>query len=154
MRESPFNCAQMPEDRVTSFTTTRVLRFGDCDPSGIAYFPAYFNHLVGVVEEFFASVGAPWPELFARQRVGTPTVKLDVTFGAPGFHGDRLDWSVSVARVGRSSLTLEHRIARDDTELWRATQVLVATSLDNHRSIPWPDAVRNGLTRFQDSHRA
>ena len=44
---------------MTAFRTQRPLRFGDCDPSGIAYFPAYFNLLVGVVEEFFASIGSP-----------------------------------------------------------------------------------------------
>ncbi len=137
-----------------AFTTTRQLRFGDCDPSGIAYFPAYFNHLVGVVEEFFGSVGAPWPELFHGQRIGTPTVKLDVTFGAPGFHGDQLDWTLRVMHVGNSSLTLSHVIHRGTTELWRATQVLVATSLETHRSHPWPDAVRAALTRHVDEPRA
>ena len=43
-----------------SFRTSRPLRFGDCDPSGIAYFPSYLNILVGVLEEFFAEIGAPW----------------------------------------------------------------------------------------------
>lgn len=136
------------------FTTSRVLRFGDCDPSGIAYFPAYFNLLVGVVEEFFGAIGAPWRELFSARRVGTPTVRLDVTFGAPGFHGDTLDWTLRVEQVGRSSLTLTHIVGRGETELWRATQILVATALENHRSIPWPDDVRAALTRFVDDSRA
>ncbi|MGH6805572.1 MAG: acyl-CoA thioesterase, partial [Ensifer adhaerens] len=30
------------------YRTKRPLRFGDCDPSGIAYFPSYLNILVGV----------------------------------------------------------------------------------------------------------
>jgi 4-hydroxybenzoyl-CoA thioesterase len=33
------------------FETTRVLRFGDCDPAGIAYYPRYFDLLNGVVED-------------------------------------------------------------------------------------------------------
>lgn len=139
---------------MSSYTTTRTLRFGDCDPSGIAYFPAYFHHLVGVVEEFCGAIGSPWPDLISRQRIGTPTVRLDATFGAAGFHGDTLDWSLRVEHVGRSSLTLAHTVRRGDTELWRAAQIVVATSLDTHQSIPWPDALRAALTRFVDDPRA
>lgn len=139
---------------MTAFRTTRTLRFGDCDPSGIAYFPAYFNLLVGVVEEFFAAAGAPWPTLFAARRIGMPTVKLDVTFSAPGLHGDAMDWEIVVVRVGRSSLTLQHAISRGGTPLWRATQVLVATTLETHASIPWPDDMRAGLTRYLSTDHA
>lgn len=132
---------------MTPFRTQRALRFGDCDPSGIAYFPAYFNLLVGVVEEFFGSIGAPWRQMIQERRVGVPTVKLDVTFSAPGMFGDTLDWEVRVLKVGRSSLTLHHAIARGDTRLWNATQVLVATTLDTHRAIAWPDDLRAMLTQ-------
>ena len=38
------------------FETTRPLRFGDCDPSGIAYFPSYMHMLVGVTEDLFADL--------------------------------------------------------------------------------------------------
>jgi 4-hydroxybenzoyl-CoA thioesterase len=129
------------------FRTKRTLRFGDCDPSGIAYFPAYFNLLVGVVEEMFAAIGAPWPALFIDRRIGMPTVRLDVTFAAPGLHGDALDWEVRILKVGRSSLTIRHQISRAGTPLWEATQVVVATTLETHRAIPWPDDLRAMLTR-------
>ena len=39
------------------FSTTRTLAFGDCDPSGIAYFPSYLDLMVGVLEAFFAEIG-------------------------------------------------------------------------------------------------
>jgi 4-hydroxybenzoyl-CoA thioesterase len=134
---------------MTPYRVQRALRFGDCDPSGIAYFPAYFNLLVGVVEEFFASIGSPWRRMIEDRRIGVPTVKLDVTFAAPGMFGDTLDWEVRVAKVGRSSLTLQHAIARGSTPLWNATQVLVATTLDTHKSIAWPDDIRAMLTRHE-----
>ena len=128
------------------FRTTRTLRFGDCDPSGIAYFPAYFNHLVGVVEELFAAAGVPWPTLFSERRIGTPTVRLDVTFTAPGMHGDQLDWEVQVLKLGRSSLALHHVVTRGGTRLWEA--------MTHHKSIAWPDDVRTGLTPFLDPAHA
>ena len=127
------------------FRTSRPLRFGDCDPSGIAYFPSYLNILVGVVEEFFAAAGAPWKTMIAESRIGTPTVRLDLTFVHPGFHGDMLDFTIAVKRVGRSSLDLEHEVRGLGGVLWRASQTLVATSLDTHKSIPWPQPLRAAL---------
>ncbi len=42
-----------------SYTTDRMLHFGDCDISGTAYYPAYLNLLNGVIEEFWAAIGYP-----------------------------------------------------------------------------------------------
>jgi 4-hydroxybenzoyl-CoA thioesterase len=128
-----------------AYTTIRPLRFGDCDPSGIAYFPSYLNILVGVVEEFFASIGTPWHELVAKQRIGTPTLKLDILFSHPGFHGDQLEFTLRVMALGRTSLELEHQIHSRGRLLWSARQKLVATSLDTHKSCPWPDDLRAAL---------
>lgn len=133
-----------------AFKTTRRLQFSDCDPSGIAYFPSYLNMLVGVVEEFFAGVGAPWPELIRDQRIGTPTVKLDVAFTRPGFHGDILEFTLRVRRIGRSSLDLHHEIAADGQILWAAEQRLVATSLETHKACSWPDNIRQALAQHLD----
>ncbi|MBB6468161.1 4-hydroxybenzoyl-CoA thioesterase [Aminobacter lissarensis] len=127
------------------FRTSRPLRFGDCDPSGIAYFPSYLNIFVGVLEEFFGDAGVPWKELIATRRIGTPTVRLDLTFVHPGFHGDTLDFELFVRRVGRSSLDLEHKVSSAGTLLWSARHSVVATSLDTHKSLAWPDDLRAAL---------
>jgi 4-hydroxybenzoyl-CoA thioesterase len=128
-----------------TFRTSQPLRFGDCDPSGIAYFPSYLNILIGVLEEFFESVGAPWPEMTTEQRIGVPTVRLDLTFVHPGFHGNMLDFELTVRGVGRSSLDLEHRVSHAGTLLWSASHRVVATSLETHKSAPWPEGIRAAL---------
>lgn len=132
---------------MAAFTTTRTLTFGDCDPSGIAYFPSYLHLMVGVMEAFFADIGHPWPAMVADRRIGTPTVTLNLHFERPGFHGDQLDFHLDVVKVGRSSLDLAHRIERSGEVLWRADQRIVATSLETHRAIAWPDDVRAALSR-------
>ncbi|EPE94061.1 acyl-CoA thioesterase [Rhizobium grahamii] len=133
------------------FETTRPLRFGDCDPSGIAYFPSYLNMLVGVLEDFFASLGFPWKTLIADRRIGVPTVRLDVTFSNPGFQGDELEFDIAVAGIGRSSLDLNHTISAYGKVLWTARQRVVATSLDTHQSLAWPADVRAALTHHLET---
>ena len=125
-----------------TFRTSRRLTFGDCDPSGIAYFPSYLHILVGVLEEFFDELGAGWPGMIAERRIGVPTVRLDLTFKRPGFHGNMLDFEICVARVGTTSLDLEHAVSCDGQVLWTATHRVVATSLESHKACPWPDDIK------------
>ena len=133
------------------FHTSRPLRFGDCDPSGIAYFPSYLNILVGVLEDFFASLGADWPALYSERRLGTPTLKLDLTFVKPGLHGDQLDFAVRVVGIGRSSLDLNYTVTSRGDVLWTARQRLVAMSLETHTSCAWPDDIRLALTQHLET---
>ncbi|AVA22695.1 acyl-CoA thioesterase [Rhizobium sp. LEGMi198b] len=138
-----------------AFKTTRPLRFGDCDPSGIAYFPSYLNILVGVLEDFFGSLGFPWKALVNDRRIGVPTVRLDLTFVRPGFQGDELDFMVAVRGIGRSSLDLEHQVSANGQVLWTARHRVVSTSLDTHQSLAWPDDIRAALTshlEMTDAH--
>jgi len=130
---------------MTPFSFDRELRFGDCDPSGIAYFPSYLNILNGVVEEFWAVIGFSWPELITVRRIGTPTVHLTCDFSRPSKFGDRLTFGLCVVKVGRASLHLAHVVTAADGVRWRARQILAATSLVDHRANPWPDDVRAAL---------
>jgi 4-hydroxybenzoyl-CoA thioesterase len=128
-----------------TFRTSRRLNFGDCDPSGIAYFPSYLHILVGVLEEFFQELGAGWPGMIAERRIGVPTVRLDLTFKKPGFHGNTLNFEVFVAGVGTTSLDLEHAVSCDGQVLWTAIHRVVATSLESHKACPWPDDIKAAL---------
>jgi 4-hydroxybenzoyl-CoA thioesterase len=130
---------------MTTFSFDRELRFGDCDPSGIAYFPSYLNILNGVVEEFWAAIGFPWPGLITVRKIGTPTVHLTCDFSRPSMFGDVLTFKLRIGRVGGSSLHLQHVISGVDGMRWRARQILAATSLVDHHAIPWPDDVRTAL---------
>ncbi|MCC2612596.1 acyl-CoA thioesterase [Neorhizobium petrolearium] len=137
-----------------AYTISRRLNFGDCDPSGIAYFPSYLDILVGAYEEFFRAIGFPWPELINERKIGLPTVTLDLTFKSPGFHGDMMDFTIKVMRIGTSSVDLEHEVRAGDRLLWTAKQRLVATSLETHKACPWPDDMRTALTQHLEKNDA
>ena len=133
------------------FEATRVLRFGDCDPAGIAYYPRYFDLLNGVVEDWWISMGHPWRNLFGERRIGLPTVRFEVDFRAPAFLEDELRFSLSIKHIGGKSVALDHIVQRGATTLWQCAQTLVVTSLDTHRSIAWPDDLRAALVSFQEA---
>jgi 4-hydroxybenzoyl-CoA thioesterase len=131
---------------VTGFVAERTVRFSDCDPAGIVFFPQYLVMLNGVVEEWFdRALHVPYAELIGPRRLGLPTVRLEVDFTAVSRHGDSLQWRVVVARLGRSSLTLKHECSSAGELRLRAQQVLVCTSLHTHRPQALPDDVRAAL---------
>ncbi len=135
------------------FTTERVLRLGDCDPSGIAYYPSYFNMLNGVVEEFWLTIGFPWTEQINKRRMGTPTVHFDVDFIRPSLFGDVLTFALSIEKLGRASLDLSHKISGGGELRWTAKQTLVATNLDTHKAVGWPDDIRAALDRAMEKQQ-
>lgn len=133
-----------------TFTLSKPLRFGDCDLTGIAYHPAYLSMLVDVNEAMFAAFGVPWKQVFER-RIGLPTVTMNLEFKHPAIYGDVLDFAVMVRAIGRSSLDLDTVVTVGERVVWTARQRIVATSLDNHRSQPWPDDIRAGLSRYLEA---
>ena len=134
------------------FVAQRLVRFGHCDPAGIVFFPRYFELLNGVVEDWWEHIGLPWTSLISERRVGMPTAQLDTAFVAPSRLGETLRFELRVARLGASSLHLDHRVVGErGDERVRFAQCLVATSLDTHRPIPWPADLREAIHRFKET---
>ncbi|MBO1325078.1 acyl-CoA thioesterase [Acetobacter sp. TBRC 12305] len=134
-----------------AYQTSRRLRFGDCDPTGFAYFPSYLDILIGVTEDFFIDAGVSWKMLLDEYDIVTPTVRLDLTFMHPGYYGAMLDFNLRVRKLGRSSLDLEHDISTGGTPLWQARHRLVAMSRATGKSCTWPKNARASLSLYLEN---
>ena len=123
------------------------IRFSDCDPAGIVFYPQYFVMLNGHVEDWFgAGLGIPYRNLIVDRRIGLPSVRLEVDFTAVSRMGDDVELALAIERLGRASLTLSHSITGAGGELrMRMRQVLVATSLETHGALALPDDVRTAI---------
>lgn len=132
------------------FRTQRLIRFSDCDPAGIVFYPQYFVMFNGLVEDWVnEGLGLSYHALIAAQRIGLPTVRLAVDFRAVSRMGDRVTLALAVRRLGRSSLTLAVRCLEEGTDALRVEmeQVLVTTSLDTHRAVAIPSALHAAIQR-------
>jgi 4-hydroxybenzoyl-CoA thioesterase len=72
-------------------------------------------------------------------------VHLTCNFKTASLMGDVLTFRLAVLKVGRSSLRLGHTIHCGDERRWSAEQVLAASHLASHTSMPWPPEVRARL---------
>ena len=133
------------------FVRERLIRFSDCDPAGIVFYPQYFVMFNGLVEDWVEEgLGVGYRRLIVERRIGLPTVRLEAEFRAVSRMGDRVSLQLAVQRLGGRSLTLDLRCmgrAADGSEelRMRVEQVLVTTSLETHRSIEVPADLRSAI---------
>jgi hypothetical protein len=56
------------------FRRERVIRFSDCDPAGIVFYPQYFVMFNGLLEDWFSDdLGVGFDALVLERRIGVPT---------------------------------------------------------------------------------
>ena len=98
----------------------RVVRFGECDPAGVVYYPVFFHWFHEAMEHWFETVvGVPYATVL--QQTGFPAVRTEADFKQPCRLGERLDVRVAVERLGARSLSLAFTIAGTEDGVIRAT---------------------------------
>ncbi len=136
------------------FRRPRLVRFSDCDPAGIVFYPQYFVMFNGLVEDWVNDeLHIGYQRLLIERRVGLPTVRLEVDFTAVSHLGDTVELALGIERLGARSLTLALRCtgAGDGRLRMQTRQVMVTTSLDSHRAIDIPSDLRDAIARAMNA---
>jgi 4-hydroxybenzoyl-CoA thioesterase len=135
---------------MSAFATERRIRFSDCDPAGIIFYPQYFVMFNGVMEDWFdGPLDIGFRKLVVDRRIGLPTVRLEADFKGVSRLGDAVVLSLEVERLGQRSLTLALSCtAAGSGELrMQVRQVIVTTSLETHQAIDIPADLRAAIER-------
>jgi len=129
-----------------SWTQTVPLPFSHCDPAGIAYYPKLFELLDVAVEAWTADViGVARHVMHRDLSRGMPTVTLSARFAAVSFHGDRLDLTLDVTKVGGSSVDFTIDVACAGKERLSVDYRQVLVDQTTRRPVPWPADWRTRL---------
>ena len=139
----------MSDAKFPEFRRERLIRFSDCDPAAIVFYPQYFVMFNGLVEDWVnEELGIGYHRLIGEQRVGLPIVRLEADFRSVSRLGDRVILGMTLERLGTRSLTLAMHCF-DDAGLtrMRMQQVLVTTSLETHRAVDIPANMRAAILR-------
>ena len=131
------------------FRRTRVVRFGQCDPAGIVYYPRYTEIGHELLEEWFReALGVDFHTLHEVWGQGFPTAALELDFLRPSRYGETLDCALWVTHLGESSLrlVLEFRCAGEVRV--RIRQRLVNVDYQTLRPGPMAPALRIQFARF------
>lgn len=131
---------------IAPFSARFPLRFAHCDPAGIGYYPRYLELCDAAIEDWTAAaIGLSRRAMHLDRGLGLPTVDLHAEFARVSRIGDLLDFRVSVARLGRSSIDLAVDVRCGSEPRLRIDLVQVLTRLDTMRAEPWPSEWRDRL---------
>lgn len=132
-----------------TFHKDKLLRFAHCDLAGIGFYPRYVELINEVVEDWCAhGIGVSYRELHGTHGLGLPAVRLEVDYLAPSTCGDVLNFTLAVARIGRSSMTLDVRARADGSDRLRARLTVVLASLADLRAVPIEGEWRARFMRY------
>ena len=129
------------------FEIAHRIRFSECDPAGIVFYPQYFVLFNDLLEAWLdALTPGGFADYIGRQRCGFPSVRLEADFKAVSRMGDDVTLSLEPLRLGHRSLTLALACTGADGTLRAAVrQTVVTTSLQTHAAIPVPTELRRAL---------
>lgn len=131
------------------YRNARVVRFGECDPAGVVYYPIFFQWFHDAMEDWFAHrLGVPYAEVL--KELGFPAARTEADFVRPCRLGDAITVSVEVEKLGSRSFTLAFTVRGDDETVrarGRTVCVCIAASGDgfSFSSTTIPAALRERL---------
>lgn len=128
-----------------TFHQTRIVEFQHCDAAGIVFYPRYFEMVSSVVERFFTDALDHGFAALLTQRIAVPMARIEVDFHAPSRLGDRIDFALTIPRIGTSSADVLLTCTGTEPR-FTARGTLVHYDLQHGRSAPWPDDLRAGLS--------
>jgi len=134
---------------MSPFTYSQAIRFADCDPTGIVYFPRIMEMVNNLTEDWFADgLGVSFEEFHLRLRYGMPVVNTRIDFLKACRLGERLSFDLGVETPGRSSLVLRITGSVAGEERIRLRHKVAMFSMDTHRSVMIPDDMRARMQAF------
>ena len=137
------------------FLSKRIVRFGECDPAGVVYYPVFFHWFHEVMEEWFERcLDIGYADCI--REYGFPAKETNAEFFRPCAVGEHLELRMSLG-------TLSSRSFRMDIEVWGNEKkkavgsvvcVCIGVSIDGFRFSPKeiPHTLREKMEKFVSKH--
>ncbi|MCO5976018.1 acyl-CoA thioesterase [Ideonella oryzae] len=139
-----------PPSNQPLFEARRQVRFGDCDPAGIVYYPRYMDLINSVIEDWWAQAGLSWHAELPRRGLFTPLSHLETQFLRPSRMGDTLTATLWVESLQRSSIRLQLLLSAPGPHQERLVARVRQVCVDRDTQAPcaWPRDVRAQLSTW------
>ena len=131
---------------------TVTVEWGDCDPAGIVYYPAYFRWFDQGTHHLFASAGFPLAQLAEMRGLTIPLVGAKGDFTGPAAWGDTIAIESRITRWGNRAFDIVHSVthAESGKPIAEGSETRVCVALDPNdpkgiRGVPIPDDIRAAL---------
>jgi acyl-CoA thioester hydrolase len=139
----------------TPFVTTDYVRWEDIDLAGIARYSAYTRFLDIAETDLYRSLGTPLSRLHAQYKVWLPRKVMHIEYYAPARLDDQVVLAAYFSSIGRTSVTLNVDLFRDDRKTMIAAAHLVLVCVDIALAkVPLPPEFKTLVGRYVMSAEA
>ncbi len=114
----------------TPFVTTEHVRWEDIDLAGIARYGSYTRFLDVAETDLYRSLGKPLSVLHAEYKVWLPRKVMHIDYFAPARLDDEITIAAYFSNIGRTSVTLNIDLFRDDRTTMIGAAYLVLVCVD------------------------
>ncbi|MEI8125181.1 MAG: thioesterase family protein [Parachlamydiaceae bacterium] len=132
------------------FISKNQVRMHDTDMAGILYFPRQFRFAHDALEDFVASLGYTFDQIFHKEHFVFVIVHAESDYLNPLRVSDKLDIHLTIENIGNSSFTVCYKIYKEDKTLsGTAKTVHVTLDAKTRKKIPIPQIFRDLLEKHQ-----
>jgi acyl-CoA thioester hydrolase len=133
-----------------AFRTTRRVEFYDTDMACIVHFSNFFRFMESAEVELLRSLGISVRLPWNGSMIGFPRVSAECDYLSPARFEDLLEVTVTVSKIGTSSVTYAFEFGKDGTAVARGKVTSVCCRIlgkDKFESMPIPPEIRSLLER-------
>jgi acyl-CoA thioester hydrolase len=139
----------------TPFVTTDYVRWEDIDLAGIARYSAYTRFLDVAETDLYRSLGTPLSRLHAQYKVWLPRKVMHIEYYAPARLDDQVVIAAYFSTIGRTSVTMNFDLFREDRKTMIAAAHLVLVCVDVAlKKVALPPEFRTLVDRYVMSAEA
>jgi acyl-CoA thioester hydrolase len=123
------------------------VRYGECDPQGIVFNANYLLYFDVAFTELWREAIGPW-SLMVERGVDAVVAEANARFRAPARYDDVLQLRARIVRLGKTSLTTEIDVVRDDEVLVEGRLRHVFVDVETWAKTEIPAWIGEGLGPF------
>jgi YbgC/YbaW family acyl-CoA thioester hydrolase len=112
------------------FVTTDYIRWEDIDLAGIARFSSYTRLLDIAETDLYRSLGTPLSKLHAQYKLWLPRKVMHIEYFSPARLDDQIVIAAYFSNIGRTSVTMNVDLFREDRKALLAAAHLVLVCVD------------------------
>ena len=106
-----------------AFTCYRIVRFGECDPAGVLYYPVYFDWTHQCMEAWFEdALEIPYSQ--ALKTHGFPSKMASFQYHSPCRNGETIRMAFALKELRRRSFEIDLKLFGEDDVLRAHGQVV------------------------------
>lgn len=133
------------------FSAARIVRFGECDPAGVVYYPVFFNWFHELMERWFEeALDVPYSQCL--KKYGFPAKETGSEFFRPCALGEELQLELFLSHMGKRSIRIEIEIFSKDVLKAKGHVVCVCIGLSKEgfqfSSAEIPAFLRDKMMKF------